>query len=264
MSRPPATRLFIAGGSSATTREISRIPMLGWGQVLPLFLTPDVEVVNCARAGASTRTFIERGRLNWIREEIAPNDFLLLSFGLNDCKPEEYLNSEPFGTFQDYLRQFIDTARERHAHPVLVTPHERRTFDTHGNLRHAIGDYVMATRELGAETSTPVIDMYERSLAWWRQLGPDVSKEYFLHLGPDEHPNYPEGIDDITHLRPPGALTCARFIARALAKERILPSQWVTGLDPNRQFDPKELGWVDDDTHAALVKSRTKRMRSTL
>ncbi len=61
--RPP--RIFLAGGSSTVTREAGKAPMTGWGQVLHFFLTPEIEVVNCARAGASARTFHERAAHHW-------------------------------------------------------------------------------------------------------------------------------------------------------------------------------------------------------
>ncbi|WP_334664688.1 hypothetical protein [Streptomyces cyaneofuscatus] len=47
------------------TREAGKAPMTGWGQVLHFFLTPEIEVVNCARAGASARTFHERAAHHW-------------------------------------------------------------------------------------------------------------------------------------------------------------------------------------------------------
>ncbi|GGZ26139.1 rhamnogalacturonan acetylesterase [Streptomyces poonensis] len=256
-------RLFIAGDSSACTREFSRAPMTGWGQVLPLFFTPDVEIVNCARAGASSRTFAERGRLAWILDQLRPGDHLLVSFGLIDHKPEKELHTEPFADYQRYLRLFVDGARDRGAHPVLISPHERCTWDDHGNLRHVIRPYPMAMAELAEQTATPYVDLYTQSLQWWEQLGPQGTRALFTYLAPGQYPNYPDGLEDSTHLLPDGAVACARFIAHSLAGRGIVPPHWVTRLDVEH-FPPEALGWLDDATHAALTRARTMGTGATL
>ncbi|MFI6942396.1 rhamnogalacturonan acetylesterase [Streptomyces sp. NPDC050418] len=256
-------RIFLAGDSSVCTREISRAPMAGWGQVLPLFFTRDVEIVNCARAGASSRTFAERGRLDWILDRLRPGDYLVVSFGLSDHKQDEEVRTEPFHGYRAYLRLFIDGARDRGAHPVLVSPHERCTWDEHGNLRQVVQPYPMAMSELAAETSTPFVDLYEQSLQWWTQLGPQGTRSLFMFLAPGQHPNYPDGIDDTTHLLPEGAVACARYIAHTLAQREIVPAQWVTRLDQER-FPDEAYGWLDDATHASLTRARTKGEGDTL
>lgn len=258
-----APRIFLAGDSSVCTREISRAPMTGWGQVLQLFLIPDIEVVNCARAGASSRTFTERGRLDWILDQLRPGDYLVVSFGLIDHKPERELRTEPFHDYQSNLRRFVTGARDRGAHPVLVSPHERCTWDDHGNLRHIVQPYPMAMRELAVQTATPYVDLYTQSLEWWAQLGPVGTRSLFMFLSPGQHPNYPEGIEDTTHFLPEGAIACARFVAHSLAQRAIVPPHWLTRLDQER-FPEQAYGWLDDATHAALTRARTRGAGDTL
>lgn len=248
-------RIFLAGDSIAVTRERSKAPMTGWGQVLNFFLTPDVELVNCARAGASARTFSERGRLEWILRNIRPGDYLLTSFGINDAKPEEWLRTEAYGTFSHYLRQYVDGARERNAHPVLVSPHEHDTHDVHGNVSRKITEYAMAMRDLAVETSTPYVNLYDQSVRWWTELGPVGTRPFFLHLEPGEHPNYPEGFHDPGHMVPAGAIACARYIAYSLAAQRIIPPHWAINLD-RQSFPPEWVVWPDDEEHAALTRTR--------
>ncbi|MEU0602595.1 rhamnogalacturonan acetylesterase [Streptomyces sp. NPDC006393] len=256
-------RIFLAGDSSVCTREVSRAPMAGWGQVLPLFFTSAAEVVNCARAGASSRTFAERGRLAWILERLRPDDYLVVSFGLIDHKPEKEWRTEAFHDYQRHLRAFVDGARDRGAHPVLVSSHERCTWDEHGNLRQVFGEYPMAMRELAGETATPYVDLYAQSLEWWAQLGPQGTRNLFMYLAPGQHPNYPEGIEDSTHLQSEGAVACARFVAHQLASRQIVPPHWVTALDVPA-FPPQALGWLDDAEHAAMVRARSKGQGDTL
>ncbi|MFD2122447.1 rhamnogalacturonan acetylesterase [Streptomyces cirratus] len=249
------TSVFLAGESTVCGRQRSRAPMAGWGQPLPLFLQGP-EVINCARAGASSTSFVQRGRLGWILEHIAPGDLLLISFGLNDMKPGEDLFAAPFDGFQSNLRHYVDEARDRGAHPVLVTPHERRVFDRFGNMRRPLHLYPAAMREVAVRLSVPLIDLNEWSVAWWRQAGPEGTRAIFLHLAPGEHPNYPEGVADNTHLRAAGAIECARFVASEMRARLLLPAACFRNLET--AFDPDQaVEFPDDAAFAYLTKTRT-------
>ncbi|MEV6165823.1 rhamnogalacturonan acetylesterase [Streptomyces sp. NPDC052052] len=249
-------RIFLAGDSAAVTREASKAPMAGWGQVLHFFFTSEVEVVNCARAGASARTFSERGRLEWILQNLRPGDYLLTSFGINDAKPEEWLRTEAYGDFPQYLRKFVDGARACNAHPVLVSPPERDTHDVHGNMPRSITEYSMSMSDLAAECSVPYINLYDQSHGWWEELGPEGVRPFFIHLEPQEHPNYPDGFHDPGHMTPEGAIACARYVAYSLVEQGIIPPHWAINLD-RTDFPPEWVTWLDEAAHAELTRSRT-------
>jgi lysophospholipase L1-like esterase len=251
-------RIFLAGGSSVCTRQISMAPMTGWGQALHLFVQ-GAEVVNAARAGASSRSFYERGRLAWILENIAPGDLLLISFGHNDMRSEDGRFSAPFSEFQYYLRKYVDGARSRGAHPVLVPGQERRVFDAYGNMRRSLGVYPQAIRELARAASVPLVDLHEFSCSWWQQLGAEESKKVFVYLQPGESPNYPDGIEDNTHLRPHGALECARFIAREMYAQGLLLPDYFRNLDSPRVTE-HDITWLPDDVFEQLTKSRVSEV----
>src|SRR5689334_8661039 len=185
------TTVFVAGDSTAATYAIADIPRAGWGQALPAFLRHDVAVVNGALSGASSKSFADLGRLGLILAAIRPGDTLLVSFGHNDEKAEDPARyTEPWSTFQQYLRRYLDGARAAHAHPVLVTPVERRRFTAGGVAYQSHGDYPAAMRALAAETRTPLIDLTALSFDLWGRLGPDETKKYFLWLPAGRSPNY--------------------------------------------------------------------------
>src|SRR6185436_1338112 len=77
------TTVFVAGDSTAATYAIADIPRAGWGQALPAFLRHDIAVVNGALSGASSKSFVDLGRLDLILAAIRPGDTLLVSFGHN-------------------------------------------------------------------------------------------------------------------------------------------------------------------------------------
>lgn len=184
---------------------------------------------------------------------------MLISFGQVDWEPADGLHTEPFEAYQQYLRQMVHLTREAQAHPVLVLTHERRKFDAYGNLRRFLRTYPMAVREVAEEMSAPLVDLYAQSLAWWEELGSDAAKELFAHLRPYENPvaNL-KGADD-THLRAEAAVECARFIARALRDQGLVPASWVHSLDRS-DFTTDEMGWLDTATFDRLTKERVAQV----
>jgi lysophospholipase L1-like esterase len=225
--------VFVAGDSTAATWPASRAPQSGWGQALPVFLSRHVTVVNEALSGASSKSFVDLGLLDRITAAIRPDDYLLISFGHNDEKDDVARHTDPFTTFQDYLRRYIDGARAHGAHPVLVTPVERRRFDAAGNATRSHGDYPAAMIQLGAAAHVPVIDLTTSSLRLWDRLGVEGTTGYFLWLNPGDSPNYPDGLQDNTHFKAHGAIEVARLVARALAARHLLPRHSLIHLsDP--------------------------------
>lgn len=96
--------VYVAGDSTASTYVSSQAPRAGWGQALPVFLTSRAVVVNVARSGTSSKSFIDLGRLDHILGLIKRGDYLLISFGHNDEKvddPTRY--TDPFTTYKSYL-----------------------------------------------------------------------------------------------------------------------------------------------------------------
>ncbi|WP_212998690.1 rhamnogalacturonan acetylesterase [Winogradskya consettensis] len=215
--------VFVAGDSTAATYATADVPRAGWGQALPAFLRPGIAVSNAALSGASSKSFADLGRLDLILAAIRPGDTLLVSFGHNDEKAEDPARyTEPWTTFQDYLRRYLDGARARHAHPVLVTPVERRRFTADGVPYLSHGEYPDAMRDLAARTRTPLVDLTALSFDLWSKLGPEPTKDYFLWLDPGESVNYPAGVADNTHFQAHGAIEVARLVA---AHARTLPGR---------------------------------------
>ncbi|WP_149824129.1 rhamnogalacturonan acetylesterase [Streptomyces tailanensis] len=215
--------LFIAGDSTAAQKYAAAAPETGWGMALPFFLHKDRPVSNHAVNGRSSKSFVDEGRLDVILNEIRPGDFLLIQFGHNDSKatdPARY--TEPWSTYQDYLRLYIDGARSRGARPVLATSVERRRFDSAGNARPSHGEYPAAMRALAEQEGVPLLDLQALSLALWQQLGVEETKKYF---------NWTATEQDNTHFNPPGAIAVARLGAQELLRTRVLGPQDLHRLD---------------------------------
>ncbi|MEU2284435.1 rhamnogalacturonan acetylesterase [Streptomyces sp. NPDC013178] len=215
--------LYIAGDSTAAQKFADAAPETGWGMALPFFLRRDLPVANHAVNGRSSKSFVDEGRLDVVLASIRPGDFLLVQFAHNDEKttdPTRY--TEPWTTYQDYLRMYVDGARARGARPVLLTPVERRRFDAAGNAVPSHGDYPAAMRALAEEEGVALLDIQALSLALWQRLGVEATKTYF---------NWTETEQDNTHFNPPGAIAVARLVAGELLHRRVLAPRDVRRLD---------------------------------
>jgi lysophospholipase L1-like esterase len=217
--------VYIAGDSTASTYVSSLAPRTGWGQALPVFLTPNAVAVNVARSGASSKSFIDLGRLDHILALIRKGDYLLISFGHNDEKIEDPARyTEPSTTYKSYLSQYIDKSRAKGAIPVLLTPVERRRFTTAGVISPTHGAYPAAMRELAAAKRVPLVDLTASSTALWNRAGVEGTKKYFMQLAAGQYPNYPDGSQDNTHFQAAGAIEVARLVATALRDQGIVPA----------------------------------------
>jgi lysophospholipase L1-like esterase len=154
---------------------------------------------------------------------IRPGDLLLVQFAHNDEKDEDPTRyTEPWTTYQDHLRLYVDDARARGARPVLATPVERRRFDADGDAVPSHGEYPAAMRALAAEEGVALLDVQALSLALWQRLGVEETKTYF---------NWTATEQDNTHFNPPGAIEVARLVARELLRTRVLAHRDVRRLD---------------------------------
>ena len=224
--------IFVVGDSTSSAYQQSERPRAGWGQALPLLLGPQAAVFDYAWSGASSKSFADAGLLDRVLALMQPGDYLLISFGHNDEKvTDPNRGTLPGTTFKEYLGRYIEGARARGGKPVLVTSVERRRFDSFGNAQDSHGAYPQAVRELAAASGTPLVDLTVSSKELWQQLGPEGTKQHFLHLAPGEHPQYPEGSQDNTHFQAAGALAVARLVARELQSKEIVPPGYFLNID---------------------------------
>jgi pectinesterase len=219
-----ARDIFIAGDSTASAYGPEVFPRMGWGQVLGDFYSDDINVVDLAQSGRSSKSFITEGFFAGLEKQIGAGDILLIQFGHNDEKihsPERYTAAET--EFKTYLQKYIDMARKKDATPVLLTPVVRRKFED-GKLVPTHGKYPDAVRELAADTGTALIDMTRLSGLFVAGLGEEESKAVYLYLA---------GVDatkaDNTHFTESGAYAMASLVVRGLSALQLVPRTHVAG-----------------------------------
>jgi lysophospholipase L1-like esterase len=194
----------------------SAYPETGWGMPFVHFWDSSVTVVNRAKNGRSTKTFISEGLWSSITNEVAAGDFVIIQFGHNDESVEKKERYATPDTFKMNLTRFVLETRQKQATPILLTPVSRRKFDDLGKALETHEIYAALTRQVAAEQAVLMIDLDEKSRAMYQQLGQEQSKLLFLQLQPGEHPNYPDGKNDNTHFNELGARLVAQIVLKEL------------------------------------------------
>ena len=219
--------IYIIGDS---TVQAGGAPFYGWGSQLQRFCRKDVPVYNHARSGESSRSFLERGLFEPVREHIRRDDLLLIQFGHNDEKDDPERHTDPQGSFMDFLSIYLDTAQQNKARAALVTPVCRRHFLADGSLLYTHGEYPLAVRRLAKQRGIPCIDLKKMSRELFLSLGREGTARLFVQIPAGGHPDFLQGHDDLTHFCLQGARRIAFLAASAIAAEETLRDM----IDPRR------------------------------
>ncbi|HRX93538.1 MAG TPA: rhamnogalacturonan acetylesterase, partial [Chitinophagaceae bacterium] len=209
-------------------KETKAYPETGWGMPFAYFWDSSVTIVNLAKNGRSTKTFISEGLWKSIMDDANEGDYVIIQFGHNDESVEKKERYATPDTFKMNLTRFIKETRNKKAIPILFTPVSRRKFDKDGNAVETHKEYSALTREVAKEQNVLFVDLDEKSRALYQQFGEQNSKLLFLQLQPGEHPNYPDGKIDNTHFNELGARLIAQLVLKELKdlnielKERII------------------------------------------
>ena len=178
----------------------------GWGEPLAALLDPaQVNVVNRAVGGLSSRTFLTKGHWDRARQFLKPGDVVLIQFGHNDAAPlnddkrargtidgtgdeTEMIDNlltkqrETVGTYGSYLRRYIREARDAGATPVLCTLVPRKKWQD-GKIVRSTGSYAGWARAVAAAEGVELIDLNELVAARYDALGAAEVDKLFA----DEH-----------------------------------------------------------------------------
>ena len=207
-------RLFIAGDSTASIKEVKAFPETGWGMPFVYFWDSTVTVVNKAKNGRSTSSFQTEGLWQSIMEEAGEGDYVFIQFGHNDeVSTKKTYTAE--AEFKANLKKFVAETKSKKAIPVLMTSMARRKFDAAGNIVGTHDTYAQITRAVAKEEGVVLFDMDKQTQQLFQQFGSQQSALLFLQLKPGEHPNYPQGKEDNTHFNELGA----RMVAQLVLKE---------------------------------------------
>ncbi|HEY4302303.1 MAG TPA: rhamnogalacturonan acetylesterase [Candidatus Didemnitutus sp.] len=253
----PAARptIFVASDSTAAKNDTG--PIQGWGVPFAGFFDPArVNVVNLARAGRSSRTFITEGLWDALLAQVHPGDIVLIQFGHNDAGA---LNDEPppplrargtipgvgeetkeidnvltkkhevVHTFGWYIRKMIADVKAHHATPIVLSLTVRNIWHD-GHVERGSGHYREWDRELARAASVEFVDLTRIVADEYEAMGENKVKELF----PKDH----------THTNATGAELNASMVVAGLKGLPKNPFEsWLSAK--GRAVETDRIGWLN-------------------
>lgn len=174
-------RIIMIGDSTMQEWNAGYYPQQGWGAVMqPFFDEANVQVINEARSGRSSKSYYEES--DWwprVRELVEEGDFVLIQFGINDRSvagpdrtTDPYGSSDTPGSTKYYLKKYVDESIARGAYPILCTTIRR------GDLG-GYGAYAQASRDLAEEVSVPLIDIDSLNKIDYDAVGTEYATDFW-------------------------------------------------------------------------------------
>lgn len=211
-------RVFLIGDSTMADKIPADFPETGWGMPFSKLFNEAVEVQNHAYNGRSTKSFRREGRWAKVQAQLKKGDYVFIQFGHNDAKASDTTRFAPAQTdFRVNLIRYVKETRAQGAIPILLTPTQRRKFDSTGIFVDQHADYPAVVREVAAQENVMLIDVEKASRAIIQQEGPEGAKKLFLHYPVGIFKKFMKGVADDTHFSPYGATRISNLVAEAMA-----------------------------------------------
>jgi len=237
--------VFMIGDSTMANKPLDKENQeRGWGQLLPIYFEGAIKVDNHAVNGRSSKSFINEGRWETVREKIRPGDYVIIQFGHNDEKAKSLDRyTVPGGTFDENLKKFVNEAREKGATPILMNSIVRRNFPANGiaaaqtddrqktwkkglenypaegdTLVDTHGAYLDSPRNVAKELGVAFIDMNKLTHDLVQGMGTEQSKSLYMWMPVGVYEFAPNGRIDNTHLNVFGAIVVSRLAVNGIAE----------------------------------------------
>ena len=194
--------VFLIGDSTVKNEDKDEDGMWGWGSVIQEWFKPKkVSVENWAKAGRSSRTYLDEGRWDKIYHALQPGDFVFIQFGHNDGgdintgkargtlkgagdeskvmlmeATKHYQVIYPYGW---YIRKYITDAQEKGAIPIVLSHTPRNQWNSNGTVKRNAETYGKWAREAAEMTGAYFIDLNDISARKLEKMGKEEAAEYF-------------------------------------------------------------------------------------
>lgn len=204
------------GDSTMANKIPERYPETGWGMVFQSYFKDNVEVINRARNGLSTKSFMRNNRWQPILDTLQQGDYVIIEFGHNDSKIDQPNIGTSPTEYKINLLKYINDTRSKKAIPILMTPVTRRNFNSDGSLGGNHKGYLEIVYEVVREEKVAFVDMYEKSRELLIAYKAEPSKKLFLYADSGVYEGYPNGVKDNTHFNKEGAHKMAELAIAGL------------------------------------------------
>lgn len=217
--------IYIAGDSIVQSYGDDIYPRDGWGKYVGNFYN-NVNVVNLAVSGYTTRMFIDEQKMKIVEENIKPGDYLMVSFMANDNTVGSIKRVDRYD-YKNLLRYYSDVASRHGAQVVFVTSPARLSTTNSGSYGGGYGNgyYPQLMRDVAAEVGAHLIDLYQKRIDLQTEKGYNYveSAMYLcnidtlkLNFTDKEIKESKFESTDKTHLSIWGAKKCASWVAEEM------------------------------------------------
>lgn len=208
--------------------------IFGWGEFIGQYFTSNVEVLNFAISGRSTKTFITGG--NWAKLLKSKPDYILMTLGANDTPPKKQSTDIP--TYKNNLRRFAADAKAIGAKMIFVTinqalarsPKNVVVFRSHGPWVKGRVPYSQAMREVAKELNLPCLELAENQRKVYEAMGEKAAGALYCIRA--------TGKMDASHTNKAGAELIAKIIITELRKSNSDLKKYTK--DPKFQYPVKK------------------------
>jgi lysophospholipase L1-like esterase len=214
--------IICLGDSLMQFNKADTYPQTGWVQELNRFLKDEknVAILDFAKNGTSTKSFISLGYYQQALKAAAKGDVIFISFGHNDEKAydkERY--TKPYEEYQENLKRFYSDFTSKGCFVVFFTSVSRLQFNKDGkSLKRSHGEYPQAMKDICLKLHAPCIDLEQLTRDDYEKKGFLSSTKYLMYFEKGRYANYPEGKEDTTHLREEGAMNICSLVVPELKK----------------------------------------------
>jgi lysophospholipase L1-like esterase len=209
-SNPKLPTLFVVGDSTANNNANGAE---GWADPFISYFDPKkINVINRARAGRSSRTFLTEGLWEKVLQDLKPGDFVLIQFGHNDGGPldtgrargslpglgeETREVTTPEGrrevvhTFGWYNRKLISDVKAKGATPIILSLTVRNIWKE-GRVERGSGRFREWAEEVARSQGVQFVDVTSLVADRYEALGEEKVRALF---GPDHTHTSPAGAE---------------------------------------------------------------------
>src|SRR5580658_719421 len=235
--------VYVIGDSTANNADHR-----GWADPFASYFdAAKVNVVNRARGGRSSRTFVTEGLWEKVRNELKPGDFVLIQFGHNDGSApdqdrargslpglgdESKEFSMPDGkketvyTFGWYMRKFIAEAKAKGATPIVLSLTVRNIWQG-ATVERGPGEYSKWSADIAKAQGVAFLDVTNAIADAYEKLGPEKVKEFF----PEDH----------THTNPAAADLNASLVVAAMKGQKLALANYLSAKGQAVEAYPQTL-----------------------
>lgn len=233
------TVVYLAGDSTVTDQDIE--PWASWGQFITNYFDKNVVIANYAVSGSALSSFKGANRLKKIMSVINPGDYLIVEFGHNDEKIKGEENG-PWKSYSDLLTEYVQLARDKGAFPILVTPTQRRAFNSDGTLKPTHGDFPDAMRAVARKMNVPLIDVTQMTTQLYEKWGDKPSRNAFVQYPAYTFPGQEKALEDNTHFNSFGANEIALCVTKGIRDLDIPLKKFLTKETP--LYNPQNPNYI--------------------